>query len=610
MNFWSSKRCAGLMMGVSALALAACQGSSNVGGAGDGGGGNGTGGNGTGGEAPLGKANKVDILLDIDNSRSMADKQEVLALALADLVQALVNPPCIDASGQITQPASPADACPAGSSREYAPVADIHLGVISSSIGGHGSDACGTSAPDSATNNDRGHLLARSAPVGGAPIPTYEDKGYLAWDPGATYTPPGASDPVAMVTTFKEMVIGVGQVGCGYESQLESWYRFLVDPEPYETISIQGGAATPQGIDTTLLQQRADFLRPDSMLAIMMLSDENDCSIRESGQYYYAAQQTNANATKFHLPRPRSECATNPNDECCVSCGQATPSGCPVDPTCTDPGGGTAVLTDLEDQANLRCFDQKRRFGIDFLYPVDRYTTALTSTTIANRNGELVPNPIFSDLNPNDSNTNIRDPGLVVLAGIVGVPWQDLARDHQNPSVGFKSATELVSSGAWDVILGDPANYVAPQDPFMIESVEQRSGQNPITGDAITPPGSIGNAINGSDWTISDRTDLQYACTFPLLEPRDCSVPGTAACDCVGNDSPLCAPNPNDNNQPTLQVRAKAYPGLRHLSVLKGIGSQGVTASICPPQLTDITAGDFAYRPALRSLLERMATRL
>ena len=33
-----------------------------------------------------------------------------------------------------------------------------------------------------------------------------------------------------------DMVIGVDQVGCGYEMQLESVLRFLVDPDPYETL--------------------------------------------------------------------------------------------------------------------------------------------------------------------------------------------------------------------------------------------------------------------------------------------------------------------------------------------------------------------------------------
>lgn len=611
MRLRSLKAGTGLIIGLGALC--ACQGTASVGGAVNEGGGGGGGG---GGSPPLAKADKVDILLDIDNSRSMADKQQVLALALSDLVQALVNPPCLDANGQpVAQPPSPNDACPVGSAREYAPVEDIHLGIISSSLGGHGSDACGTTGE--ASNDDKGHLLARTATgPGGMPIPTYQDQGFLAWDPGAKYSPPGESDPIAMANTFKDMVLGVGQVGCGYESQLESWYRFLVDPEPYESLTVDtlGDGVTLNGTDTVLLQQRADFLRPDSMLAIIMLTDENDCSIREEGQYYYVAVQTSGGGAKFHLPVPRSECATNPNDPCCRSCGQAQ-GNCPADPSCQNPDGSIKSLTDLEDATNLRCYDQKRRFGIDFLYPIDRYTQALTSATIANRSGEMVPNPIFSDLNPNDAYSNIRDPGLVVLTGIVGVPWQDIARDPQNLALGFKSATELTDSSAWDVILGDPANYVPPQDPLMVESIDARSGTNPITGDPISPPGSISNPINGSEWTIASRNDLQYACIFdlPAGTEKDCSVPGTS-CDCSGTGddltNPLCAPNPNDGGNLTLQVRAKSYPGIRELSVLKGMGAQGVTTSICPAQLDTPTNVDYAYRPVVRSLLERMATRL
>jgi hypothetical protein len=36
--------------------------------------------------------NKVDLLFDIDNSSSMADKQEYLAKAIPDLVARLVTP--------------------------------------------------------------------------------------------------------------------------------------------------------------------------------------------------------------------------------------------------------------------------------------------------------------------------------------------------------------------------------------------------------------------------------------------------------------------------------------------------------------------------------------
>jgi hypothetical protein len=59
-------------------------------------------------------------------------------------------------------------------------------------------------------------------------------------------------------------------------------------------------------------------------------------------------------------------------------------------------------------------------------------------------------------------------------------------------------------------------------------------------------------------------------------------------------------------------VRAKGYPSTRMLSLIKGLGDQGLLGSICPAQLTDDmpAARDYAYRPAVQSLLKQMATRL
>jgi hypothetical protein len=113
---------------------------------------------------------------------------------------------------------------------------------------------------------------------------------------------------------------------------------------------------------------------------------------------------------------------------------------------------------------------------------VDRYIDALTSSVIPNRAGELVPNPIFSDLDTSDNVTTIRDPGLVVLATIVGVPWQDVARNPADLTQGYKSAAELGQPDAagntgWDIIVGNPASYVPPLDPLMVESVGPRSGR-------------------------------------------------------------------------------------------------------------------------------------
>ena len=42
---------------------------------------------------------KIDLLLAIDNSISMADKQAILAAAVPDLVNRLVTPNCVDDDG-------------------------------------------------------------------------------------------------------------------------------------------------------------------------------------------------------------------------------------------------------------------------------------------------------------------------------------------------------------------------------------------------------------------------------------------------------------------------------------------------------------------------------
>ncbi|MBK9261509.1 MAG: hypothetical protein IPM54_17095 [Polyangiaceae bacterium] len=587
---------------------------------------------------------KIDLVLGIDNSRSMADKQQILALAIPDLVKGLVNPRCLDDNGVPAQmqPAYPTEACPAGTKREFEPVLDIHIGVTSSSIGGHGADSCPNidngakecQPNPNTTNNDKGQLLARLDQCGGQEAPTYQNKKFLAWDPGCTLNPPACKHNPGgetviddgmgggIVPTLRDMVVGTGQIGCGYESQLESIYRFLADPEPYETITAENFKAVPQGTDMVLLQQRAEFMRPDSLLAIIMLTDENDCSIKEFGQFYYVGQLRNG-ATPVRLPRARQECAKDPNDPCCKSCGQPAGS-CPEDPTCIDPNTGKppTLLSDVEDNINLRCWDQKRRFGIDFLYPTDRYVQAFSSAKIPNRAGELVDNPIFSDLNPQDNNSNIRDSGLVFFAGIIGVPWQDIARDKTDLKKGFKDANELNeqidASGitTWDVILGNPTKNVQPLDPLMVEAVQKRTGTNPITGDVLVDA-SMPNAnpINGHEWTIPND-DLQYACIFPLLPgtDRDCTNTNLTACDCTlkDNDNPLCQADPNNMGQPTLQVRAKAYPGLRPLSVLRDLGSQGIVASVCPAQLSnqDENATDFGYRPAIGAIIDRLKTAL
>src|SRR5580704_5099404 len=86
---------------------------------------------------------KIDILFDIDNSASMGDKQDYLKAAIPDLVNRLINPNCINPMTNASDGPSNAGVCPVTTDQaEFTPVHDLHLGIISSSLGSRGGDAC------------------------------------------------------------------------------------------------------------------------------------------------------------------------------------------------------------------------------------------------------------------------------------------------------------------------------------------------------------------------------------------------------------------------------------------------------------------------------------
>jgi hypothetical protein len=547
------------------------------------------GGQGGGGLVPgLTVADKVDLLLVVDNSRSMGDKQQVLSAAVEALIDRLTS------TG----------------------ITDMHVGVITSSLGGLGSDSC-----DAPEDNDHAHLIDRDS--SGTPgLPTYQAYGFLAWDPNQQLSPPGQADAGVIQANLEEMVLGAGELGCGFEAPLEAWYRFLIDPDPYDEITVVQGQAELTSPDHALLQQRANFLRPDSLLIILMITDENDCSVRTGGQYYIA-MQSQSGGVPFRMPTPSDECAAAPDDPCCVHC------TLPDAGACIDWDGGECDPFRWDppyDNINVRCFDQKRRFGFDFLFALDRYITGLTSAQVPDHEGNLHPNPIYTDLQ--DSGLpEIRGSNLVILAGIVGVPWQDVARRAGNGSPdlinglnadsaqvgGYQSGAELAANGTWDLILGDPMSYVAPTDPLMQESIEPRTGNHPITDAGLAPPdaGYMANPINGHEKQHLDRDDLQYACIFDLPSSRDCTAVDAGMCDCqyLPTDDPVCQESGGGYSE--TQFAAKAYPSLRALAVIKAMGPRGVVGSICPETLAGpSTAKNYGYQPVLTTLNEAVLERI
>jgi hypothetical protein len=212
----------------------------------------------------------------------------------------------------------------------------------------------------------------------------------------------------------------------------------------------------------------------------------------------------------------------------------------------------------------------------------------------------------------------------VSLVGIVGVPWQDVATDETRPStdtLALMDYATMQAAGTWDVILGDPnaSPPRSPGDPFMQESVDPRAGNNPITAAPIVAPRTSDplGTINGHEWDASqNRDDLQYACILqlPPAMQRDCTAPEYTTtdlttrkgCDCgerfLPRNGPLCQA-PGGGETTTTQYFAKAYPGLRHLQVLQGLGPRGVVGSICPKvSLGEPTSAVYGYNPVANAM--------
>jgi hypothetical protein len=401
----------------------------------------------------------------------------------------------------------------------------------------------------------------------------------------------------------------------------------LIDPEPPATVSKVGSATVRQGVDMDTLAQRAAFLRPDSLVAIVMLSDENDCSIRDDGVGWFVGATS-------HMPKSTAACAANPNDVCCRSCAQneTTPPGSCM-PLSADPVCMGAVAPNYNtwdngnDSLNLRCYNQKQRFGFDLLYETNRYVNGLTAQTVTKpSDGTSVPNPLYAT---GTSGKAPRDPSLVFLAGIVGVPWQDIATPDSLTSptaLNYLTATELVGQGRWDQLLGNAlaSPPVLPSDPFMQETIAPRAGTNPNTMTAIVPATSmnpVASPINGHEQNIPANDDLQYACTFKLATPKMCK-PGDSACDCsptmagdatavTASNSPLCQP-PGGGAAGTTQYYAKGYPGARELTVLRDFKDNAIVASICPKNtvpangLMPAADANYGYNPAVGAIIDRL----
>jgi hypothetical protein len=186
----------------------------------------------------------VDVLFVIDNSGSMAEEQLSLAEQFPRMVRALTSG---DVDGDGTQ--------------DFPAAADLHLGVVTTDMGTGGYTLPTCAEP---MFGDDGILRTSGDPTDATCMATYPP--FLEFDPAM-------GDMVETAAADFACVARAGTGGCGFEQQLEAGLKALV-PEA-------SGIAFYGDTDGHGDAANAGFVRADSVLAVIVVTDEDDCSVSD-----------------------------------------------------------------------------------------------------------------------------------------------------------------------------------------------------------------------------------------------------------------------------------------------------------------------------------------
>jgi len=207
-------------------------------------------------ELPATQNRDVDLLFMIDNSGSMADKQANLVASFPSFINAL--------------------------QQGGAGLPNLHLGVISSDMGTSARGNPNPAPPVGTVGNggcagigDGGKLTVNGAPVTGSFL---SDIGLPDGTRARNYTG-------TLAAVFGQMA-QLGATGCGFEQPLHA-IRAALDSNP----------------------ANAGFLRPEAVLAVVMLTDEDDCSAADPA-LFGADETTLGPLQSFRCTRFGVTCAT------------------------------------------------------------------------------------------------------------------------------------------------------------------------------------------------------------------------------------------------------------------------------------------------------------
>ncbi len=184
---------------------------------------------------------EVDLLFMVDNSNSMSQEQNALSRELPNLVRVL-------ASGDIE----------GDGMQDFPPVRSLQVGVVTSDMG-----TGGFTVPTCSNSRfgDDGVLRRRGNTAISGCMAEYASF--------FEFRPAEGGDATAFAREVS-CVANMGTNGCGFEQQLESVLK-AVTPSSSGIRFVEGSVGHADG-------QNAGFVRPNSLLTIILVTDEEDCS--------------------------------------------------------------------------------------------------------------------------------------------------------------------------------------------------------------------------------------------------------------------------------------------------------------------------------------------
>ncbi|MCA9609422.1 MAG: hypothetical protein KC619_27665, partial [Myxococcales bacterium] len=190
-------------------------------------------------------------------SNSMTEEQESLAIQLPSLVRSLIDPPDSDGDGTL----------------DWLPITDLQVGVVTTDMG-----TGGFTVPTCARSDfgDDGVLRTIGRTDVAGCMATYPS--FLGFDPMAD-SPDGFAFDVGCVAR-------TGTGGCGFEQPLEAALKALSPSTA--TPSTGPGYEAPVFFRMTFGHAdtvNSGFVRDDTLLAVVLVTDEEDCSAEDPGLF-------------------------------------------------------------------------------------------------------------------------------------------------------------------------------------------------------------------------------------------------------------------------------------------------------------------------------------